>query len=111
MSSLFNDCITQNINKIISNDYIRIFMILITTIFSGYILIPRWIIDHVHDSDFFNFILLCIIGILVEYPINNKKIFLLTILSLIITIIISVLKKKEKKINTDNYIAGKIKPW
>ena len=95
-------------NKLLENDYFRIFFLLITGVFIGYTLqpVPKWLNNLFDNSVIFKFIVLFIVGAVAVFPLDKYKTFkvalgAITVLFLFyLTRQIDVLieKRKEKEL-------------
>jgi hypothetical protein len=73
-------------NNILKNDYIRIFIMLITGVFAGYTLqpVPLWLSKFFDTSNLLKFIVLFLGGSVAAYPLTNHNILIISICSIII---------------------------
>lgn len=107
------DITVKSLNNTFSNDFFKLFSLLLTGIFAGYTLqpVPKWLNKLFDSSHIFKFIIIFTIGITSVYPINKNKISNIFISSVVILVIFSVFryidtiyekyeknKKKEKNI-------------
>lgn len=108
------DNITNNIvinksiefqNKLLGNDYFRIFFLLITGVFIGYTLqpVPKWLNYLFDNSIIFKFIILFMVGIIAGHPLDKSKTFKVALGAFIVLFLfylarqIDVLIEKQKK--------------
>ena len=99
----------KSVNNTFSNDFFKLFSLLLTGIFAGYTLqpVPKWLNKLFDSSHIFKFFIIFVIGITSVYPINKNKISNIFISSVVILVIFSVFRyidtiyekyeKKEKK--------------
>ena len=81
-------------NKILENDYIRIFIMLIIGVFTGYTLqpVPQWLNKLFDKSNIFKFLILFLGGSVALYPLTNNKILIITICSILILAIFQLFR-------------------
>ncbi len=70
---MFTD-LDVHINSVLSNEYIRTVLVLLTAITAGYTLqpVPSWLMSLFH-SNIFKFLVLFIVGCIAFYPLNKEK--------------------------------------
>jgi hypothetical protein len=92
------ETIIPEINKIFKNDFIRLFLLVLTGIYAGYTLqpVPKWLNNLFDTSQLFKFIIIMIIGITALYPIDKDKLFNITLMSIIILILFELFRKYDK---------------
>lgn len=63
-----------HINGVLSNEYIRTVLVLLTAVTAGYTLqpVPSWLMN-LFNSNIFKFLVLFIIGCVAFYPLNKEK--------------------------------------
>ncbi len=63
-------------NNILSYNYIRIFLLIISGVFIGYTLqpVPTWLNNLFNTSIILKFLVLFIVGIVAVYPVNENNI-------------------------------------
>jgi hypothetical protein len=76
-------------NYYLKNDYLRIYLLLITGVFMGYTLqpVPKWLSNLFDTSHTLKFFVLFISGCIVVYPVNKNNIKWVTVGSIITLII------------------------
>ena len=86
------------INKIFKNNYLRMILLLISSVFMGYTLqpVPTWLNNLFDTSNILKFFILFISGSLVVYPLNYENIIYVTVSSILILVIFHILRKYEK---------------
>jgi hypothetical protein len=74
MNSIIN-LFVENTNSILSNNYLRVLLLLITGVYMGYTLqpVPKWLSNLFDTSVFFKFAVLFIAGSIALYPLNDKS--------------------------------------
>ena len=74
---MFSSIIDIN-NKIFKNNYLRMILLLISSVFMGYTLqpVPKWLNNLFDTSNILKFFILFISGSLVVYPLNEVLIIL-----------------------------------
>ena len=84
----------KSLNNTFSNDFFKLFSLLLTGIFAGYTLqpVPKWLNKLFDSSHIFKFFIIFIIGITSAYPINKNKISNIFISSVVILVIFSVFR-------------------
>jgi hypothetical protein len=92
--SNISDVTVRTVNNTFSNDFFKLFSLLLTGIFAGYTLqpVPTWLNNLFINSNIFKFIIIFIIGITAVYPINKDKISNVFISSIIILVIFSLFR-------------------
>lgn len=81
-------------NNILKNDYIRVFIMLITGVFAGYTLqpVPPWLSTFFDKSNILKFLVLFLGGSVAAYPLTNHNIIIVSICSLIILTIFQLFR-------------------
>ena len=79
-NSVIEKIVTVN-NNILSNNYIRTFVIIITGVFIGYTIqpIPKWLHNIFDTSNIFKFFVLFYTGVIALYPLTKDKIKWITV--------------------------------
>jgi len=92
--SNISDITVKTVNTTFSNDFFKLFSLLLTGIFAGYTLqpVPIWLNNLFNNSNIFKFAIIFIIGITSVYPINKDKIANIFISSVIILAIFSLFR-------------------
>ena len=93
-------------NKIFKNNYLRMILLLISSVFMGYTLqpVPKWLNNLFDTSNILKFFILFISGALVVYPLNEENIIYVTVCSILVLVIFNVLRKYEKKLEENKKI-------
>ncbi len=93
-------------NKIFKNNYLRMILLLISSVFMGYTLqpVPKWLNNLFDTSNILKFFILFISGTLAVYPLNNENIIYVTICSILVLVIFNVSRKYEKKLEENKKI-------
>ena len=88
----------DQVNKLLDNRGVKTFLILITGIFSGYILqpVPKWFNELITKSHLFKFIILFIIGLLILHPIDKEKLIIVIVASIIILTLLQKMRDFDK---------------
>jgi len=78
--------IIVSVNNILKNDYIRVFIMIITGVFAGYTLqpVPAWLNKLFDTSNILKFLVLFLGGCVASYPLTNQSIIMVAICSLVI---------------------------
>ena len=78
--------IIVSFNDILKNDYIRVFIMIITGVYAGYTLqpVPVWLNKLFDTSNVLKFVILFLGGCVASYPLTNQSIIIVTICSLAI---------------------------
>jgi len=68
-------------NKLLNNDYFRIFFLILVAVFAGYTLqpVPKWLSNLFDKSEIFKFIVLFMVGSVAVHPIDKSKAFKITL--------------------------------
>lgn len=68
-------------NKLLNNDYFRIFFLILTGVFAGYTLqpVPKWLSNLFDKSEIFKFLVLFMVGSVAVHPIDKSKALKITI--------------------------------
>jgi hypothetical protein len=84
----------DNINNILSDGFIKYFLLIMTSIFIGYTLqpVPEKLNYLFNNSYLFKFMILFITGILFTHPINCYEIYVIFIISIIILLLFKMLR-------------------
>jgi hypothetical protein len=80
----------KKINKIlIQNDYVRYFLLILLAILitRTYYPIPSYLEYHIENSDIVKFFILFLFGIVLTLPVTHRKLFVITIIAIIILFI------------------------
>lgn len=97
--------VSGNINTILSDDRIRVFIFVSTCILIGYTLqpVPKWLNSMFDNSNIFKYFVILVTGIVSFYPVNNNTLFLIIIYSWVLLWLMNLArdydKKKEEKKN------------
>lgn len=93
-------------NKIFKNNYLRMILLLISSVFMGYTLqpVPKWLNNLFDTSNILKFFILFISGTLAVYPLNNENIIYVTVCSILVLVIFNVSRKYEKKLEENKKI-------
>jgi len=85
-------------NKIFKNNYLRMVLLLISSVFMGYTLqpVPKWLNNLFDTSNILKFFILFISGSLVVYPLNEENIIYVTLCSILVLIIFNIARNYEK---------------
>lgn len=85
----------ESVNKLLDNENIKVFLILFTGIFSGYVLqpVPQWFNNLTIKSQIFKFFILFSIGFLALHPMNKDKLIIVIACSIIILEILQGMRK------------------
>jgi hypothetical protein len=80
-----NNLFVKSTNNILSNDYLRVLLLLITGVFMGYTLqpVPKWLNKMFDTSILLKFIVLFIAGSISLYPLNNNSLMWITVGSIL----------------------------
>jgi len=83
------------INKILNNEHIKIFIIIIVSVIIGYTLhpVPPWLLQIFETSNVFKFFILFLGGITILHPINKKKIMILIIYCILVLFLFELFRK------------------
>ena len=94
-----NNHIVQNINKMLEIKGVKPFLILFTGIFLGYVLqpIPKWFNDLVTKSHVFKFTILFIIALLMLHPVDNEKLSIAIVASVVILALLHTMRSFDSK--------------
>lgn len=86
------------LNSLVSNDYIRMVLFLITGVFMGYTLqpVPEWINTLFKDSQVFKAIILLTIGIIAGYPLESTGKLLVIVIGVVVTLFLFEYARKYK---------------
>ena len=78
--------IIVSFNDVLKNDYIRVFIMIITGVFAGYTLqpVPTWLNKLFDTSNILKFLVLFLGGCVASYPLTNQNIIMVAICSLVI---------------------------
>ena len=87
-------------NKIFKNNYLRMILLLISSVFMGYTLqpVPKWLNNLFDTSNILKFFILFISGSLVVYPLNEDNIIYVTLCSILVLIIFNISRNYERKL-------------
>lgn len=87
-------------NKIFKNNYLRMILLLISSVFMGYTLqpVPKWLNNLFDTSNILKFFVLFISGSLVVYPLNEDNIIYVTLCSILVLIIFNISRNYERKL-------------
>ena len=87
-------------NKIFKNNYLRMILLLISSVFMGYTLqpVPKWLNNLFDTSNILKFFILFISGSLVVYPLNEDNIIYVTLCSILVLIIFNISRNYEIKL-------------
>jgi hypothetical protein len=93
-------------NKVFKNNYLRMILLLISSVFMGYTLqpVPKWLNNLFDTSNILKFFILFISGTLAVYPLNNENIIYVTVCSILVLVIFNVSRKYEKKLEENKKI-------
>ena len=82
-------------NNILSNDFVRLLVLILGGIYAGYTLqpIPEWLNNLFNKSNVFKFLILMMIGLVASYPINEQKIMNVIIISIFILVFFELKRK------------------
>ena len=85
------------INEIFNNQFIKIFEVVLTGIFAGYVLqpVPKWLNDLFDASNIFKFIMLIFIGIGVAHPLTPTTFATVIAVSGTILLLFEIFRKIE----------------
>ena len=95
------DYITNKYNNILSIDFIRILLLLLTSVYIGYTLqpVPETLNNLFNNSNLFKFLILFICGSTSLYPLDDQKIMYIFISSIIILLLFNYLRNLDDKKN------------
>lgn len=81
-------------NNILKNNYIRIFIMLITSVFAGYTLqpIPLCLTKFFDTSNILKFVVLFLGGSVAVYPLTNNNIIIVSVCSIAILTVFQLLR-------------------
>jgi hypothetical protein len=97
MESIINNFV-KNINNILSNDYLRVFLLLVTGVYMGYTLqpVPKWLNNMFDTSIILKFMVLFIAGSIALYPINNNSLIWVTVGSILTLAVFQYMRNMDK---------------
>lgn len=93
-----NNLFVESTNNILSNDYLRVLLLLITGVFMGYTLqpIPKWLNKLFDTSILLKFTALFIAGSISLYPLNNNSLMWVTIGSILTLVLFQYMRKIDE---------------
>ncbi len=93
-----NNLFVKSTNNILSNDYLRVLLLLITGVFMGYTLqpVPKWLNKMFDTSILLKFIVLFIAGSISLYPLNNNSLMWITIGSILTLVLFQYMRKMDE---------------
>lgn len=73
-------------NKLLNNDYFRVFFLILVGVFAGYTLqpVPKWLNNLFDKSEIFKFLVLFMVGSVAVHPINKSKAVKITLGAIIV---------------------------
>jgi hypothetical protein len=76
-------------NFILHNDYLRTILLLVTSVFMGYVLqpVPKWLNNLFNTSNILKFFILFITGSIVIYPLNKYNIYHVIVSSILVLVL------------------------
>jgi hypothetical protein len=85
----------DQLNKLLNNERVKIFLILTTSILSGYVLqpVPPFLHNLFQNSHTFKFFILFTIGMVIFHPLNNEKFIMIIFSCILILFIIDRIRK------------------
>ena len=96
IDSLFETCANLS-NKSISNDFVRVTLLMLAGVLAGYTLqpVPKWINYYFDNSPVFKYLIILFIGLTAVYPLDKTKFTNVAVGSLIVLILFTVLRKVD----------------
>ncbi len=88
----------ESTNNILSNDYLRVLLLLITGVYMGYTLqpVPKWLNKMFDTSVLLKFAVLFIAGSISLYPLNNNSLMWVTVGSVLTLGLFEYMRKIDK---------------
>jgi len=88
------DIIIEKINFMFSNDFYRLYLLILCSIYAGYTLqpVPKWLNNMFNTSNIFKFFILICIGITAVYPIDKNKLINISLSSFIILVLFDIFR-------------------
>jgi hypothetical protein len=93
------DYITNKYNNILSMDFVRILLLLLTSVYIGFTLqpVPETLNKLFNNSNLFKFLILFIFGSIALYPLDNKKTINLSMSCIILLYLFNYLRNLDNK--------------
>jgi hypothetical protein len=91
--------LSTNLNKLFSNDYFRIFIMLVASVYAGYTLqpVPRKLNKMFDTSHFFKYLILFAGSVTALYPLDEKKLAMCVIMPLVVLVVFEMMRRYEKR--------------
>lgn len=93
---------TENfLNSSLSNNYLRMFLMLTCGVFAGYTLqpVPKWLNNIFDTSHLLKFLILFFGGVTAVYPLDGNELFLVFVSSVSILFVFELLRQFDTKDN------------
>ncbi len=94
----FMNLFVETTNNIFSNNYLRVFLLLITGVYMGYTLqpVPKWLNKMFDTSILLKFAILFIAGSISLYPLNNNSLMWVTVGSILTLGLFQYMRKMDE---------------
>jgi hypothetical protein len=91
--------LTSNINNVLENRYIRVFIFVVAAVYAGYTLtpVPKQLNNLFAKSNFFKYMILFFVSISLLHPLDNTKLTICLIIPVLVLGFFNVLRKNESK--------------
>jgi hypothetical protein len=91
--------LTSNINNVLENRYIRIFIFVVAAVYAGYTLtpVPKQLNNLFAKSNFFKYMILFFVAISLLHPLDNTKLTICLIMPVLVLGFFHALRKNDSK--------------
>lgn len=98
LSNILIDKTVEYNNYFLKNEYVRIILLIISSVLVGYTLqpIPKWLNNLFDNSKIFNFFILFLAGTITVYPVNKNNLMCVTIGSILALILFQSARNLDK---------------
>jgi hypothetical protein len=96
--------LTSNINNVLENRYIRVFIFVVAAVYAGYTLtpVPKQLNNLFAKSNFFKYMILFFVSISLLHPLDNTKLTICLIIPVLVLGFFNVLRKNDSKKHTES---------
>lgn len=95
------DFLESTLNNTLANNYLRMFIMLICSVFIGYTLqpVPKWLSNLFDNSNLFKFVVLVAAGITAVYPLDGDELACIVIGAVVILMLFSLFRRVNEDKN------------
>ena len=90
-------------NVLLTNNYLRILIMIVTGVFMGYTLqpVPKWLNNLFDTSHVFKFLIIFFAGLVAVYPINKQNIMWVSLCSVATLLLFHLFRKYQERLEKE----------